>query len=152
MSSPPVPFLLKKLRGNPGKRPMKRGPEPPPLERCPEAPSYLPELAREEWIRIAPELWAIGLLTVLDIAPLSAYCCSYALWRQASEELDSLLVESQNGGPRRHPLLKVIADAARDMVSYSGLFGMSPVARERIAAGIHHQPPSKFAGLLGEDQ
>jgi phage terminase small subunit len=50
-------------------------------------------------------------------------------------------------------LIKVIADAASDMVKYAGEFGLTPVARTRIANGIHQAaPPSKFDGLLtGQD-
>jgi hypothetical protein len=44
----------------------------------------------------------------------------------------------------------VVHDAARDMVTYAGNFGMTPVARSRLAAGIDWQPPggNKFDGLL----
>jgi P27 family predicted phage terminase small subunit len=92
-------------------------------------------------------LHVIGLLSSVDTACLSAYCSSYAMWRRASEELESLTVETRAGDLRRHPLIKVIADAASDMVRYAGEFGLTPVARTRIAQG--HQPPtSKFDGLL----
>jgi P27 family predicted phage terminase small subunit len=131
---------------------MRKPVEPPALERCPEAPAYLPQYAREEWNRVAPELWLIGLLSSLDTACLSAYCSSYAMWRQASEELDQLIVTTSAGDLRRHPLIKVVADAASNMVRFSGEFGLTPVARTRLANGIHRQaPPSKFAGLLNGD-
>jgi hypothetical protein len=54
---------------------------------------------------------------------------------------------------RRHPLLKVIHDAASDMVRYAGELGLTPVARTRIAQGIHQQPPpNRFSGLLAGPQ
>ena len=60
-----------------------------------------------------------------------------------------MTVETQAGDLRRHPLIKVIADAARDMVRFSGeKFGLTPVARTRIAQGIHQPAPNKFDGLL----
>jgi phage terminase small subunit len=62
---------------------------------------------------------------------------------RASEELESLTIETQ----RRHPLIKVIADAASDMVRYAGEFGLTPVARTRLTQGLQ-QSPSKFDGLL----
>jgi phage terminase small subunit len=43
---------------------------------------------------------------------------------------------------------QIIRDAAADMVRYAGEFGLTPVARARIAQGIHRQEPSKFDGLL----
>jgi phage terminase small subunit len=85
MPNPPVPFIVRKLRGNPGKRAMRKAPEPAILPKCPEAPPYLPEYARQGWDRVAPELFILGLLTSVDVACLSAYCSSYALWRTASE-------------------------------------------------------------------
>jgi P27 family predicted phage terminase small subunit len=80
-----------------------------------------------------------------------AYCSSYAMWREASEELareQGLLVMTQAGDPRRSPLIKIIRDAAADMVRYAGEFGLTPVARTRIAKGIQQPPPNKFDGLL----
>jgi len=153
MPRQPTPFLVAKLKGFSGKRAKRPPPEPAVLPTCPEAPSYLPEYARQEWDRVAPGLWAIGLLSILDVTPLAAYCASYALWRRASEELDSLTVDTRMGDLKRHPLIKVIADAASDMVRFSSEFGLTPVARTRIANGIHRQPPpSKFSGLLARPQ
>jgi P27 family predicted phage terminase small subunit len=74
------------------------------------------------------------------------------MWRRASEELESLTVETRAGDLRRHPLIKVIADAASDMVRFSGEFGLTPVARTRIAKGIQQAEPSKFSGLLARPQ
>jgi P27 family predicted phage terminase small subunit len=150
--TPPVPFIVRKLKGNPSKRAMRPPPEPAILPKCPEPPEWLHEYAKQEWWRTAPELHVLGLLSAIDGACLAAYCSSYAMWRQASEELDRLTVETQAGDLRRHPLIKVVADAASDMVRFSGEFGLTPVARTRIANGIHQQPPpSKFAGLLAGD-
>ena len=148
MSNRPVPFIVRKLRGNPGKRAMRPPVEPAILPKCPEPPEWLHEYAKQEWWRTAPELHVLGLLSSVDVACLAAYCSSYALWRQASEELDKLLIETQAGDPRRSPLIKIIRDAASDMVRYAGEFGLSPVARTRIAQGIGPKEPSKFAGLI----
>jgi P27 family predicted phage terminase small subunit len=150
MSNPPVPFIVRKLRGNPGKKGMRKPVEPALLPKCPEPPEWLHEYAKEEWWRTAPELHVLGLLSSVDVACLAAYCSSYAMWREASETLanEGLLDTTLQGDKRRHPLIKVIADAASDMVKFSGEFGLTPVARTRIAKGIHQQPPSKFDGLL----
>jgi P27 family predicted phage terminase small subunit len=148
MSNPPVPFAVAKLKGFPGKRAKRPPPEPAILPRCPEPPEWLHEYAKEEWWRTAPQLHVLGLLSSVDTACLAAYCSSFAMWREASEQLESLTVETQACDLRRHPLIKIIRDAAADMVRYAGEFGLTPVARTRIAKGIHQQPPSKFDGLL----
>ena len=149
--NPPVPFVVAKLKGFPGKR-SKRAPiEPAMLPKCPEAPEWLHEYAKQEWWRVAPELHVLGLLSSVDSACLGAYCSSYAMWRQASEVLNGLVFTTQAGDPRRSPLIKVIRDAAANMVRYAGEFGLTPVARTRIAKGIQREP-SKFDGLLAGPQ
>lgn len=60
MPNPPVPFIVRKLRGNPGKRAMRQPPEPALLPKCP--PEWLHEYPKQEWGRTAPELHA-GLIT-----------------------------------------------------------------------------------------
>jgi P27 family predicted phage terminase small subunit len=152
MSNPPVPFIVRKLRGNPGKRAMRPPVEPAILPKCPEPPEWLHEYAKQEWWRTGPQLHVLGLLSSVDVACLAAYCSSYAMWRQASEELDGLVFTTQAGDPRRNPLIKLIRDAAADMVRYGGEFGLTPVARTRIAQGIQEPEASKFDGLLAGPQ
>jgi P27 family predicted phage terminase small subunit len=84
----------------------------------------------------------------IDAVCLAAHCSNYAMWRQASEEPESLTVETRAGDLRRHSLIKVIADSASNMVRFSGEFGLTPVARARIAKGIDQPARSKFDGLL----
>ena len=66
---------------------MRQPPEPAILPKCPEPPEWLHEYAKAEWWRVAPQLHVLGLLSLVDIACLSAYCASYAIWREASEQL-----------------------------------------------------------------
>ena len=71
----PKPTAVKKREGNPGKRPLnEKEPEFKAPEVCPAAPAFLNEIARAEWDRVAPELFAQGLLKNPDIAALTAYC------------------------------------------------------------------------------
>jgi phage terminase small subunit len=49
----------------------------------------------------------------------------------------------------RNPLVAIAANAASDMVRYASEFGLTPLARGRIAAGGGYGPPGKFDGLLG---
>jgi len=64
--------------------------------------------------RISPELWRLGLLTVLELQPLAAYCVAYARWLAAEETLakmadaDSVthgwLIRTVDGNPRANRL------------------------------------------------
>jgi phage terminase small subunit len=60
------------------------------------------------------------------------------------------LIKNNDASARRNPLIKISADAASDMIRYAGEFGLTPVARSRLAAGVGGQPPGggKFDGLL----
>jgi P27 family predicted phage terminase small subunit len=159
MGNPPVPFELKVLRGNPGKRPLRRGPEPPVPDDIPEPPAFLAGYAADEWYRVAPQLFRLRLLTDFDVGPLAAYCMACARWRHAAEALakmsdndpltSGLLVRTRSGDAAQNPLVAIERKAISDMVRYAGEFGMTPAARARIAAGPN--PPSggsKFDGLI----
>ena len=63
---------LRLLKGNPGKRRVRVPPEPARSDACPSPPEYLTGYAREAWLRLAPELHRLNLLTVLDVGPFSA--------------------------------------------------------------------------------
>ena len=67
----PKPTALKKLEGNPGKRPLTELEPLPPISvlRCPNW--LLPE-ARKEWRRLAPALINMGVLTLADAIPFAA--------------------------------------------------------------------------------
>jgi P27 family predicted phage terminase small subunit len=133
---------------------LRREPEPPIEAQVPDPPPFVTGYAADEWHRVVPHLYLMGLLSVLDTMPLAAYCMSYSHWRQAEEALAAvaMTISTAGGSLRAHPLVKVSRDSAADMVKFAGEFGMSPVARSRVAAGVCGQPPGggKFDGLLSD--
>jgi phage terminase small subunit len=68
---PPTPNVIKLLKGNPGRRPIRAEPAPSRPAEAPPPPTFLAGYACDEWFRVAPELHALGLLTAM-IAPLAA--------------------------------------------------------------------------------
>jgi P27 family predicted phage terminase small subunit len=88
-------------------------------------------------------------LTILDETSFAAYCSAYGLWRAADERLaqEDLMVPGE-----RHkvanPLLKVAAQAARDLIRFGAEFGLTPSSRARVAAGMPPPSNSKFGDLL----
>jgi P27 family predicted phage terminase small subunit len=143
---PPTPNVIRLLRGNPGKRPIKPEPKPEISETVPSPPRFLSGYARAEWRRVAPELHALGLLTVLDVMPFAAYCVAYECWRRAVEERAKAKADPARG----LVVTGAISAAAGDMLKFAREFGMTPTARARIASA-GYKPPSggKFDGLLG---
>ena len=153
-----LPTHLKLLRGNPGKRPVKPEPEPTLPETLPEPPSFLPTDAVNEWWRVVPELRALGILTVLDVQPLAAYCMAYAHWiaaeqalaQMAAEDQDfkGLMIKGSTGAYLTNPLVKIARIAAADMLRFAAEFGMTPRARSYLDAAGRLSGPSKFGDLL----
>jgi P27 family predicted phage terminase small subunit len=160
VSNPAVPTRLKVLRGNPSKRSLGSEPEPEVPIHVPDAPEYLDEGAQREWHRIAPQLHAIGLLTVADLDALACYVTALSRWITAEQTLQAqalldpathgLTVRGSTGSPVQNPIVKVAERAARDVIRYAGEFGLTPAARARLAAGSRssNNKQSKFAGLL----
>ena len=145
---PYVPTKLKVLRGNPAKRAILPEPEPRISETVPEPPEYLQGEALAEWQRLAPELHALGLLTVADPHPFASYCILLARWIEAERALAAVgsLTKVNRDGPVAHPLVAIASNAARDMMAAAIQFGLTPAARRRLAASATPKA-SKFSGL-----
>jgi P27 family predicted phage terminase small subunit len=163
MSAPkgpaPQPTVLRLLRGNPGKRRLPKNEPLPALdETVPNPPPHVVGYAEDEWWRVAPELYRLGLLTMVDHSVLAAYCMAYGRWCEAEEVIASIKANNpgskgfliqRNGQAVDNPVIKQSRLAAEAMVRFAGEFGFSPAARARIAMGLNApQAPGKFDGLL----
>jgi P27 family predicted phage terminase small subunit len=159
MPNPPVPFPLKLLRGNPGKRPMKPEPQPEIAADVPQPPPFINGYAADEWWRTAPELHRLGLLTRIDVPALAAYCHAFGQWRMAAEALakmqandpimNGMIIRTKYGDAAMNPLVSIARKHASDVIRYASESGLTPVARTRLAAGGYAPASSgKFDGLL----
>ncbi|WP_426615340.1 phage terminase small subunit P27 family [Bradyrhizobium sp. McL0616] len=156
---PPDHPQLHVLRGNPGKRPARSPPEPARADECPPPPDHLNAYAREEWQHIAPELYRLNLLTILDVSALAVYCNAAAQLRQAEEALEqmakqdprghALTIEGSAGSQVTNPLLRIASMAMADMRRIGTQFGLTPSGRLRLGGIGPLPPPSKFNDLLG---
>jgi P27 family predicted phage terminase small subunit len=131
----PTPTRLKRLKGNPGKRPLpKNEPQPDKPARVPMAPRHLDKIAKKEWRRMARELHKLGLLTALDTTALAGYCVAYSTWVMATEKIQKhgVLIKTPNGYPVQSPFLQIANRAASEMRTWLVEFGMTPSSRSRV--------------------
>ena len=147
----PKPTALKKLQGNPGRRPLPKG-EPHPEVKVPDCPEFLSASAKEEWARISKELEAVGLVTEVDRGALTAYCSAWAEVERAERELQKggyevTLIATVTGREYKKvsPWVKILKDARKQMIEALREFGMSPSSRARVTAVAKEKEP---AGVL----
>ncbi len=130
---PPKPTLIKKLNGNPGKRPLNEH-EPVPDGDLYEAPTWLSDTQREAWsfaITRAPP----GLLKELDRSILTIWVVAEDMHREAAEKIAQygLLTKSPNAGlPIQSPYLAILNKQAQIMLKAGAELGFSPASRTRV--------------------
>lgn len=107
-------------------------PELPISRNIGPCPAFLTGVAAEEWNRVVGELEMNGMLTIMDRAPLEAYCASYRRWRVAEKMLDdgNLLK-----GARINPAFRLVQSCVDQMHGLAVKLGRSrpivPVGGEK---------------------
>lgn len=133
----PKPTALKRLEGNPGKRPLNElEPVPPTVAlRCPK--HLLPE-AKKEWKRLAPILMSMGLLTAADAVPFEGYCTAYARWLEAQGEITrhGSIYKDNEGRIRPNPYIAIANQQMREIKSFAAEFGLTPSNRSAMIANV----------------
>lgn len=131
----PIPTVLKVVHGNPGKRPLPPDePAPSTVAETHPPPSWLDELAKAEWARIAPMLARNGLLTEMDLDALTAYCQAWCMWKTASEHIKTfgMIIKAPNGFPMPSPYIPIANKAMVQIKALLTEFGMTPSSRSRV--------------------
>jgi len=145
----PKPTELKRLEGNPGKRPLNRNEPQPEVER-PTCPSHLSNTARTEWRRIVPELERLGLLTMIDRSAFAGYCQAWARWRQCEESLKRTDVTYESprhdrqgqivgNMVRPYPEVAIARQMMGEICAFCTEFGLTPSSRGRINIPGHSE-------------
>lgn len=147
MANRPKPTALKLLNGNPGKRALPKS-EPTPRTGTPERPAALDATAAAAWDSIAPELEAMGVLTLADAAALEALCTAFADWRAACETIREQGATYETQSPkgdlmlRPHPAQAQKSDADKRLRAWLAEFGLTPAARAKLAGGKNANAPA----------
>ena len=141
----PKPTALKKLEGNPGKRPLNDL-EPLPQVTMLRCPNWLETEAKKEWRRLAPVLISAGILTSADAVPFAGYCQAYARWREAEEQVSRLGMvykEKDTERVRPNPYIAIARAAFAEVKSLAAEFGLTPANRTAIIANALTAEKSK---------
>lgn len=145
---PRKPTELKKLQGNPGKRPLPRN-EPRPARDLPYCPAHLNDEAKREWKRIVHTLYDTGLLTKVDKAALAMYCQAWGRWVEAENQvaINGDVVKTKQGNIIQNPYLSISNRAWDQLSKMIQQFGLSPAARARLTVQPEYEQLS-LADLL----
>jgi len=128
----PKPTTLKRLAGNPGKRPL-RDPVKAALG-IGSPPSSLPKAAKTIWRKLAKQLDEMELLARIDAGAFTVYCQALSEMHEANQHLETegYFVKSPNGHMIQNPWLAIRKNAVKDIAKFAPEFGLSPVSRERL--------------------
>jgi P27 family predicted phage terminase small subunit len=135
----PTPKPLLKLRGSEVRGPHKSGIDAPPG--VPPAPSWLSELARDEWARVVPMLEASKVMSPRHQQTLAAYCDALADMIEADRELkaNGATFMDDKGRVSNHPAWTRKRDARTQMLKFATEFGLTASALARVMA-VEHGP------------
>ena len=132
----PSPTALKKLRGNPGRRPLPK--EEPRLEaKAPRKPANLKEKsanAARLYDKVARQLGDAGVTTALDEPAFHLMAIHYGLAVAAFNILadEGIVTEDERKLPRKHPVNQLLRDNSTAYLRYAAEFGMTPSSRTRV--------------------
>jgi P27 family predicted phage terminase small subunit len=151
MAGKPKPTALKAFEGNRGKRPLNNN-EPKPKVELLQCPYWLKKdrLAYNEWKRIIPELYLLGLSTNVDRTALELYCSQYSIYRQAMEIIRKAGLTTNNirDGFKAIPEVAIAREAAKTIKALCIEFGLTPSSRSRISLPGGNDLDKEFEDML----
>lgn len=126
-----------------------------------DPPGHLSPFARECWDKHAPELEALGLLTVLDQGAFELACECFSIARQALEELRPRRADGgadqrthrrevidvdhgHAGNLKKHPAFTVFNMAQNSYRGWCSEFGLTPSSRVSLR-------PGRAGGTVGDE-
>lgn len=149
----PKPTVMKKLAGNPGKRPLNQNePQPPVPDKVPRAPRFLNRYAKREWYRMLKILLPIGLYTEVDLAALAMYCQAFGRWVIAELKVQEQgLIRETDKGYEYKSVWRSEADKAMEqMRKLLPEFGLTPSSRARLSITRPEEPDELEKLLFGK--
>jgi P27 family predicted phage terminase small subunit len=132
---------LKKLSGNPGKRPLNPGePHFDVPGRMLNAPDWLDEEAQDVWRELGSLLLKTGLFTVVDKWALAMFASAAGRFIKGNRKLQEtggeILTSEETGNFYQNPWLHVVNRAWDQMRQMFGEFGLTPAERSRLTVAV----------------
>ena len=137
-----IPTQLKKIRGTYAKsRELENEMKVEKVEQPPKPPNWLTKIGKEQWSIVTNELFALGMLHLVDLALVEAYCNAMALHLETEKvlhETGRIQIYRDEDGRVKHsqivPLVTVSKQALADAIKLATQFGFTPSARTKISA------------------
>lgn len=127
----PKPTELKKIQGNPGKRPLNQGQPKPKV--AVKKPRGMQPLARKLWDEYAPELARLEILTGVDSAAFRLMAEHFGFALQAAKQMQEAgLTVASDEGIKKNPLAQIFKDNSLAFKAYAAEFGLTPSSRTRL--------------------
>jgi P27 family predicted phage terminase small subunit len=135
MGRPKKPTTLKLVTGTAQPCRMIKN-EPEPEIRIPEAPHYLSKYAREEWARMAPLLFEMGLITEHDRSAFAMYCQAWGDHVKAEYMIrkGGHVITTTNGNFIQSPWVGISNKAKLTAHKFLVEFGLTPASRTKVSA------------------
>lgn len=148
----PLPTSLKRLRGNPGGRPLNTR-EPRPAVTAGAFADAPPELAddpvaQEHWCRLVPVLRQAGQITDADYPALVATCLEWSRYLTAARQArHQATVKRGTGGLAASPHGHIAHRSLHSLIKLWAELGLTPSSRSRLTTTI---PPAMPADPFAE--
>ena len=144
----PIPTAIKEMKGTIEKSRILANEMTVTINtEIPEPPEELNNEAVKIWNEVCRELKNNGLLAVVDLGLVQAYCTELAQYKEAVRQIKrtSPLIKSPSGYPMVSPWQTIRRQSLKAAMDLGQLFGVTPSARTRI--GANTKPTSKLEQL-----
>lgn len=144
----PVPRPLRLLRGQTRSSQDVTTPRPQ-ASGAPVCPSDLDPQVQAVWRRTVRSM-PPGLYARADEATLRAFCVAAVLHYDAARALatEPTVLVDRYGRHYLNPLVKVVSDQARQIVTLGNILGLNPTARDQLRDPAAAQDDNSWDGLL----
>jgi P27 family predicted phage terminase small subunit len=139
----PEPTKAKKLKGNPGHRPLPDDePEPELLDQVPEPPEWMPRKGCDAWELVTSELHKAQMLHALDLPVLELFCVAYHQWREILDAVEregyTYRAYDDEGNlkyAQQTPEAVLASKFAKDINTWAKVLGLGPAYRVGLRIG-----------------